>query len=391
MHYIGIDVAKRRHCLSVIDEGGEMLVGCFSFNNSSAGYKVMLDRLDKEGIQKDNCMACLEATGHYGRLLKEHLNDSGIRYIDVNPLIIKRYRSISTIRKVKNDAIDSLVLAKWLRSERPEASSVPPQDTQELKAITQFRTFQIQIIGDCKRKVISLLDQTFPEYDPFFYDTFGPSSLAVLSRWQDANSLAKADIRTLTKVLSDASLGKLGRGKAEELRELARASFAVKQPRFAEGLQIRHLISQINFTKQRLEEIDGYLKDFLEKTNSPITTIPGIGIVCGATILGQLGDISRFGDASKIVAYAGLDPSTYESGELKGTRSHLSKRGSSLLRWALWLAADRSRLFDPTMEKYYLKKRSEGKSHKVAVSALARKLCNIIYAVLRDNKPYRVI
>ncbi|MBQ3339862.1 MAG: IS110 family transposase, partial [Atopobiaceae bacterium] len=121
---------------------------------------------------------------------------------------------------------------------------------------------------------------------------------------------------------------------------------------------------------------------------SPVLTIPGVGTVLGAGILGEVGDVARFASAKKLLAFAGCDPSVFESGEFVGSRAHMSKRGSPYLRWYLWLAADRARMYDPALGAYYAKKRSEGKCHKVAVSAVVRKLVSIIYAVLRDGTPY---
>lgn len=151
-------------------------------------------------------------------------------------------------------------------------------------------------------------------------------------------------------------------------------------------LQLRQLLVQIEFTRGQMAELDAELARMVD--GSPITTIPGIGAVCAAGTLGEMGDVSRFESASRLVAFAGCDPSVFESGEYEGPKAHLSKRGSPYLRWYLWLAADRARMFDPVLRGYYLKKRSEGKCHKVAVSAVVRKLCAIVFAVLRDGGPY---
>ena len=177
---------------------------------------------------------------------------------------------------------------------------------------------------------------------------------------------------------------KFGRADAERLKALAKKS--VGQPSAPLEFPLRQLVAQVEFTKGQMKELDAELDRLLE--GSLITTIPGIGTVCGAGILGEIGDASRFPSAAQIVAFAGCDPSVFESGEFEGTRAHLSKRGSPHLRWYLWLAADRARMSDPVLRDYYLKKRSEGKCHKVAISAVVRKLCAIIFAVLRDGKPY---
>jgi transposase len=292
------------------------------------------------------------------------------------------------MRKVKNDAVDALALAQWLSSRNPSAAKLSSKEASELKSIARFRTFQVQIISDCKRKVIALLDQLFPEYEQFFSDIFGVSSRAVLMRYPSAEALSRAHIDALTRLLERSSRGRIGKDTAEALKAAAKASFAYSAAGRSQSLELCQLLAQIEFTREQLDALDARIEELLVKANTPLKTIPGIGTVCAAAILGEIGDITRFGRPASLVAYAGLDPSIYESGEFTGTKNHLSKRGSTYLRRALWLASDRARMFDPCFCAYYEKKRSEGKCHKVAISAVARKLCNTIFAVLMSNTPY---
>jgi transposase len=228
----------------------------------------------------------------------------------------------------------------------------------------------------------------FPEYANFFSDVFGSASCAVLFRYPSARALSRCHIDALTKLLEESSRGRLGRAKAEELKVAAKDSFATNAAVYAQSFELTQLLAQIEFTRKQLARLDKEMGELLDKCATPITTIPGIGTVCGATILGEIGDIHRFTKPSGLVAYAGLDPSVFESGEFKGSNNHLSKRGSCYLRWALWIAAERARMFDPVFGEYYSKKRAEGKCHKVAISAVARKLCNTVFAVLSKNSAY---
>jgi transposase len=246
----------------------------------------------------------------------------------------------------------------------------------------------MQIIGDCKRKVIAILDQLFPEYERFFSDIFGAASTAVLLRYPNAKALSRAHIDSLSNLLEKSSKGRLGIDLATRLRDAARSSFAANAAIASQSLELGQLLAQIEFSKKQLKIVDRKMAKLLAAAATPITSIPGIGTVRGATILGEIGDISRFKRPSSLVAYAGLDPSVYQSGEFTGTKNHLSKRGSTFLRWALWIAADRARQFDSSFGDYYAKKRAEGKCHKVAITAVARKLCNTIFAVLTRNTKY---
>ena len=388
MYYIGIDIAKYKHSLAVIDKGGEKIITHFEFTNSSDGFMQMLERLESVGITYENSRVCIESTGHYGRCLHTHLEGYGFDVCLANALQTSRFRKAQSVRKVKNDAVDSLALAQWLLVENPAAAKLSPSEVVELKEIARFRTSRSHIIGDCKRKITCILDQVFPEYATAFSNVFGKASLAVLVRYPNASSLSKARIDTLTKILHTNSRGKLGRAKADALKKLAQSSFGTDAAKEAHAFALRQLIEQIAFTQAQIEALDKEISRLLEIAATPITTIPGIGKVCGAVILGEIGDIKRFSKPSSLVAYAGLDPSVYQSGEFKGSRNKLSKRGSRYLRWALWLAADRARMFDPHLKEYYEKKRAEGKVHKVAISAVARKMCNIIFAILTSNTPY---
>jgi transposase len=388
MYFIGIDIAKRSHSLAVIDEGGEKVITRFEFANTSEGFLAMLAKLLSCGIDHRNSRVCIEATGHYGRCLHERLEDHGFEVCEVNPLQTSNFRKIQTIRKVKNDAVDALILAQWLLLKRPAVTKLSQPEMQELKSIARFRTFHSQIIGDCKRKVIAILDLTFPEYVGFFSDTFGKTSLAVLSRYPSASALSRARTDALARLLHQNSKGRIGYEQAVALKELAKSSFGTESAIQAHTIALTQLLAQIELYRAQTKALDRKATELLAAINTQIRTIPGIGVVCATVILGEIGDIERFSRPASLVAYAGLDPSVFESGEFTGTKNHLSKRGSRYLRWALWIAADSARRFDPVLCAYYQKKRSEGKCHKVAISAVARKLCNIIYAILKSNTPY---
>lgn len=390
MFSIGIDIAKRKHSLSIIGDGGEVIIKGFMFSNAAEGLGHLLKKLKSAGVACENSRVCVEPTGHYGRALCAHLEDHGFEVREVNPIMTANWRKAQTVRKVKNDAVDALALAQWARAVPSPGHKLPGKDREGLKSLARSRTFQMQIISDCKRKAHAVLDEVFPEYPGFFSDTFGKSSIAVLKKWPSAKEIAHVRIDSLAKCLSDASKNKFGRIKAEGLKTLAKNSFAASSKTSAQALQLKQLIAHIEFLSDQVAVLDEELKVLFAQADTQLSTVPGVGPVTGATILGEVGGIDRFSNISQFVAFAGLDPSVYESGDFKGTKNHISKRGSKYLRWALWIAADRARMFDPVFKEFYEKKRAEGKCHKIAVCATARKLCNTIFAVLRDDKPYTV-
>ena len=381
---IGIDLAKRKHSVAVIAQGGERLLVGFEFRNDGEGFESLLAKLSEVGAEGRGSGVCLEATGHYGRNLIAFLEAHGYEVFEVNPLLTANWRKAMSVRKVKNDAVDAEALALWLLAGNPTRRRQSKSETDDLRSLARSRTSLSHIVGDCKRKSQAIADVVFPEFHGFFADDFGKAGTAVLSKWGSAANVASARVDSIEKAIREASGGRFGRADAERLKALAKSS--VGQHSGPLVFQLRQLLAQIEFTRGQMAELDGELARMVD--GSPILTIPGIGTVCAAGILGEIGDVSRFGSASKLVAFAGCDPSVFESGEFEGTRAHLSKRGSPYLRWYLWLAADRARRFDPVLRAYYEKKRSEGKCHKVAISAVVRKLCAIIFAVLRDGKPY---
>lgn len=385
---IGIDIAKHKHCLAAIGDRGEIIIGNFIFCNTTEGFTHLLETLEKNSLSPQNAKICIESTGHYGRALRDHLEEVGFEVFEVNPILTHNWNKSLSVRKVKNDAIDAIGLAKWASVNATPVRSRPSNSLAELKTLARSRTFHAAIIGDCKRKAVAILDETFPEFQGFFSDTFSQSGKAILKKWPSASLLSQARVDSVAACLTKASRGRHGRASAERLKKLAQNSFASKASEVY-SLQLTQLIALIQLTEEQVKVIDNTLDELMRKIDAPpITSIPGIGRVCGATILGEIGDITHFSKASQLVAFAGYDPSVYESGKFKGTKNHISKRGSKYLRWALWIAADRAKQHDPVFREFYEKKRAEGKSHKVATCAVARKLCNTIFAVMRDRTSY---
>ena len=175
---------------------------------------------------------------------------------------------------------------------------------------------------------------------------------------------------------------------AIKLRDAARHSVGSVMP--AKSLELQHTIRLIRELDTEIEDIEAAIQTMMDEIQSPITTIPGIGVRMGAMILAEIGDFSRFRSPDKILAYAGMSPSTYQSGQLSlsGSYSHMEKRGSRYLRYALYNATKYVCLWDPTFAAYLTKKRAEGKHYNVAISHAAKKLVRRIYAMEKSRQPY---
>ena len=390
MFYLGIDIAKNTHVASLIDEKGKNIFKGFSFSNSSDGGKSLLDII-KKYVDFSDVTVGMEATGHYWLSIYSFLYDYDFHSIHViNPIQTDGWRKGTEIRKRKNDIIDSVLIADLIRYGDFVETSLSNEDLFSLRNICRMRNYLVQSTGDLKRKIICVLDQVFPEYQSIFSNTFGTTSKQLLLDFSSPADFEELSVDVLTETLENLSRKKVGHSTAEKLINSAKNSFGITFSRESFTFQLKLLIEQIKFIEGQIKDCETKIKELMKKINSPITTIPGIGTVLGAVILSEFGDINRFDKPSQLVAYAGIDATVSQSGEYEGTHNVMSKRGSPYLRKALFQAALVASNSDPVLKAYYQKKRAEGKHHKTCIGAVARKLCNIIYAVLKNDKPYQV-
>ena len=387
MFYLGIDIGKNTHVASLVDDKKNVIFKAFSFSNSINGAESLVLKLE---AFKNELEVGMEATGHYWLSLYSYLIEKNFTVRVINPIQTDGWRQGIEIRKRKTDIIDSLLIADLLRYGDFVETSLSNEDYLSLRNLSRFRSYLISSIGDLKRKTIALLDQVFPEYASSFSNIFGKTSKEILSNFSTPSDFEDINSDDLNTFLESVSKKNYASKKIDELSKKASSSFGINFCLDSFSLQIKMLIEQISFIQTQVSNVENEIEVLLEKLNSPITTIPGIGSVNAATILGEIGDIKRFSNPSKLVAYAGLDASISQSGEYESTYNHMSKRGSPYLRRALFQSALRAEFCDPVFSDYYQKKISEGKHHLVATNAVARKLCHTIFAVLTKNEPYQV-
>lgn len=388
MFYLGIDVGKNTHVASLLDDSSKPVFKAFSFSNSTQGASSLLDKLSS--FSKKDISIGMEATGHYWLSIYSFLIDNGFVVHVVNPIQTDGWRKGTEIRKRKTDVIDSVLIADLIRYGDFVETSLSDENTLSLRNLSRFRSYLVSSISDLKRKVICVLDQVFPEYQAVFSDVFGKTSKELLLHLQTAEDFEHITSKQLNKILKNVSRKDFAKNKLTQISELAKDSFGLTFCRDSFSLQLKMLIAQIQFIEAQVFDVENEMQLILDKLDSPITSIPGIACVTAATILGEIGDISRFSNASKLAAYAGIDATVSQSGEYSSTNNKMSKRGSAYLRKALFQAALIASFHDPVFSAFYNKKRSEGKHHLTSVGAVARKLCNTIFAVLKYNVPYEV-
>ena len=387
MIYVGIDVAKDKHDCFITDSDGEILFPVFTIQNNRDGFDDLFAKILSISSDFSNIKVGLEATGHYSYNLLGYLIDKGLPTFVINPLHTNLYRKSLSLRKTKTDKVDARTIAMMLMSDvNLKSYSDTSYHNEELKSLTRYRFDKVQERARLKQSVSRLVTILFPELEKLVPTLHIASVYALLSELPSTGKIASCHLTHLTKLLENASKGRYSKEKAIEIREAARVSIGSNMP--AKSLELKHTLHLISELDSEISEIESEIKQIMDQISSPILTIPGIGYRMGAMILAEIGDFSRFDSPDKILAYAGASPSTYQSGQLESSYSHMEKRGSRYLRFALINAAKYVCHWDETFGAYLQKKISEGKHYNVAITHATKKLVRLIYAMEKSGKPY---
>ena len=388
MIYVGIDVAKDKHDCFITNSEGEVLFKSFTISNNREGFESLFQRIESVSDDLDKVKAGLEATGHYSYNLLGFLIDKGLTTYVINPLHTNLYRKSLSLRKTKTDKVDSRTIATMMMSDMNLKSySDTSYHNEELKSLTRYRFDKVKERAKLKSSVSRLVNILFPELEKLVPTLHIASVYALLSEFPGAFQVASAHLTRLSNLLSDSSKGHYGKDTANLFREAARNSIGSVMP--AKSLELKHTIKLIQELTIEIDEIEAAIRRIMdEEIKSPITTIPGISYRMGAMILAEIGDFSRFDSADKILAYAGMSPSTYQSGQLDNCYAHMEKRGSRYLRYALYNATKYVCHWDESFGAYLEKKRLEGKHYNVALSHATKKLVRLIFAMEKSGRAY---
>ena len=385
---VGIDVAKEKHDCFILSSEGEVLADVFTIQNNAEGFNQLLQVIQSCASPIDKMKVGLEATGHYSYNILGFLLEKGLPTFVINPLHTNLYRKSLSLRKTKTDRVDARTIAAMLMSDVGLKSYTDTSyHNEELKSLTRYRFDKVKQRAKLKSSITRLVCILFPELEKLVPTLHIASVYALLLEYPGAKQLAGANLTHLKAVLYEASKGRYGRDRAIMLRDAARNSIGSYMP--AKSLELKHTIRSIQVLDAEIEEIETEIEKLMEQIQSPITSIPDIGSRMGAMILAEVGDFSNFDSADKVLAYAGLSPSTYQSGRMNNCYAHMEKRGSRYLRYAIFNATKYVCYWDPIFKAYLEKKRSEGKHYNVAISHVAKKLVRLIYAMQRSGQPYR--
>ena len=386
---VGIDVSKDKHDCFIVSSEGEVLADAFMIPNNIDGFHCLLQRIQDCATPQDKIKVGLEATGHYSYNILGFLLDNGLTTYVLNPLRTNLYRKSLSLRKTKTDRVDARTIASMLLSDaglKPYTSTA--YHNEELKSLTRYRFDKVKERAKLKSSISRLVCILFPELEKLVPTLHMVSVYALLEEFPGAKQIAGAHLTRLKALLETASKGRYKRDVALQIREAARNSIGSRMP--AKSLELQHTIRLIRELDTEISEIENQIQSIMKELHSPITTIPGVGFRMAAMILAEVGDFTRFASPDKLLAYAGMSPSTYQSGQLKNCYPHMEKRGSRYLRYALYNATKYVCLWDPTFSAYLAKKLTEGKHYNVALSHASKKLVRLIFAMEKSRQPYRV-
>ena len=387
MIYVGIDVAKDKHDCFITNSDGEVLFKAFTIANNLDGFNDLYQKIVSVTEDITKVKVGLEATGHYSYNLLGYLIDKSLPTYVINPLHTNLYRKSLSLRQTKTDKVDARTIASMLMSDvNLKSYSDISYHNEELKSLTRYRFDKVKERAKLKSSVSRLVCILFPELEKLVPTLHMASVYAMLSEFPGAKQVADAHLTRLTNLLSESSKGRYGKETAIAFRNAARTSIGSNMP--AKSLELKHTIKLIRELTSDIDEIEHEIKLIMDEISSPILSIPGINYRMGAMIIAEIGDFNRFDSPDKILAYAGLSPSTYQSGQLDGAYSHMEKRGSRYLRYALYNAAKYVCHWDPTFAEYLAKKRAEGKHYNVAISHAVKKLVRVIYHLEKTNQQY---
>ena len=380
IYYVGIDISKYKHDFCIITNTGEVIVENSSFENNKKGFQSLSDQL--KPYNKSDVRIAFEATGHYSLNLELYLIDQGFSFMKMNPLVIHQFLKARSLRRTKTDKADSLIIASYLMSVPYKPNSHLLYNIYTLKSLCRSREQLIKERSKFQVLLTNELDKTFPELKPFFNNNMSATLLYILEKYKNTEHISLIrDYESLRKV----SHGKFTYAKFIQLKELAKNSIGHHDNNT--DLLISTYVSIINNFNEKIDPIDKQISTIIKELNPRMLTIPGLGEISAATILSEYGDIKNFSSPNKMLAFAGLEPSVIESGTLQ-SNGKMVKHGSGHLRYSIMNISMIILRYSPTFYDYYLKKRSEGKCHRVALSHVSKKLIRVIYSLEKFNNDF---
>lgn len=385
MIYVGIDVAKHKHQVAIIDDEGEIYEDDLIIFNNRSGFE-KLDNIICEIQTQTNQEAKLglEDTGHYSASILRFLKGKNYQVYSYNPILVKEFSKVHTLRKTKTDKKDALVIAKLVMGDFEKRERKQDKVTEELKELTRYRSRLGKHQALLKTQYTRILETSFPELATYGQVRYSEYMIQLFKKYPSPKKIAMAHEKTLSKLLGVSS----SRFQPDTLKQLAKES--VGHYSTITEFELTQTIQQMELFEKQIKEVDKKIQEMMDTLDSPIVTIPGISYRLGSIIIAEIGNILNFRNPGQLLAFAGMEPSIYQSGNYQGT-GKMVKRGSPQLRWAMYHASRLVSIYSPTFKKYYEKKLLEGKHYNVVLSHVAKKLIRVIFHLMKTGESYKEV
>jgi len=391
--YVGIDVSKDKSDICIKDMNGNDLITRFKIAYTKADLGKLyetIERIKSKTPGNSDVVFGMEATGIYSLPLYSALIRDGHKVKLYNPIQTNGFRKMN-IRKTKTDPIDAAIIADMLRySEPPQVNAIKDLNLNQLRELVRIRHRLIEKQTVCKVQLVRNIDTIWPDYSSVMKRVLGATSIAILKNYCVPSKVRAKSFEQFYELVKKVSRSKISRSQAEEIYSHAGNILTLPELDSIISVEIKTLIKQYELYHEQVQSVEKRIDQMMELIDSKIMSIPGIGDTLGPIILGEIGNVDRFSNAKKLTAFAGLDPVVIQSGRFQNISGHISKRGSPLLRQALFLAANVARQNDDNLKQFYVKKISEGKHHYSALNAVAAKVLRIVFWVLKNNKEYQI-
>lgn len=373
-YFVGIDIAKFKHDCFIADSNGCVIRDSFSFPNNLEGFNLILSILNNLKLS-GNIKIGFESTGHYHNNLKLFLEKNGFTFMELNPLLVHKFVAAQTLRRTKTDKKDAQMISLYLMTieYKPYVNSF--YHIYGLKSLCRQRESFITQRTRISNDITALLDQLFPEFKPFFEHKLSKTALYLLNNYLTPSHISKLNIESYNNMKS-ALKRTISYIQFQHLREIAKKTIGISNELLE--FQLKELLIQYNSIDSQIESIEEIIVKYYRTLDCHIHTIKGVSEISAASIVSEIGDISKFNNPNQLLAYAGLEPGRFQSGTIDNN-GKMVKHGSSQLRMVIYRCSETLYVHNPVISEYYWKKRSEGKHHNVALSHVARKLINIIF------------
>ncbi len=394
MYYVGVDIAKEKHYVCILDDTKELACKPFWIYSDILGLRELLKRLAELSLDMDDFIIGIESTGAFSENFYSYITDADYKVILLNSYQTAKYRDFSTLKKIKNDSIDAYVIAELLASAKYKASYISNEAYHDLKVLNRLKKSLDDKIKSIQREISTVVATVNPEIEKVFPNIFTKTAIAIIKAYPTAIDISKATPEKLTKIFRHIKGNSFNLEKAKYLIELAKSSIYTGRALESRALMIKTNIKILELLNQERDEVEKQILDLIDNQLDDdssnienLKSIPGVSNKTVTAILGECGDLRRFESAKAFIGFLGLYPTLYQSGKSLSTGT-LAKRGIPIAKHALYMAAVSAVRHNNELHKLFRDKVSSGKSKKEALIIIAKKLASIIYSLFKYDQPY---